>query len=160
MRTARLARCRVEGGVHSWMGFCGVHPELNVPTKQIEGRFARYTTRTCRCPAIRIPGRNYNSLEVKKHNFSPSSEKYGGCRVFVQNTSSKEKSVINMPSCINYIIGSWCTQRAILWATMHGRPYIPGTSFDESLHSDDVVRLRAGVLATWWAGLQAVLSLL
>ena len=36
-----------------------------------------------------------------------------------------------MPSCINYIIGNWCKQRATPWATMHGRPYTPGTSDDD-----------------------------
>ena len=34
-----------------------------------------------------------------------------------------------------YIIGNWCKQRATLWATVHGRPYTPGTSYDESLDS-------------------------
>ena len=34
-------------------------------------------------------GRKYKNLEVKKNNFSPSSEKYLGSRVFVQKTTSK-----------------------------------------------------------------------
>ena len=60
-------------------------------------------------------GRNYNNLEVKKNNFSPFSEKYLGNRYFVKKkTTSKKKSFINMPSCINYIIGNWCKQRVNL----------------------------------------------
>ena len=78
-------------------------------------------------------GRNNNNLEVQKTQLLV---------VFVRsiweiaylciNTTSKKKSFINMPSCSNFIIGNWCKQRAALRATMHGRPYTPGTTLDSA----------------------------
>ena len=81
----------------------------------------------------------------QKHNFSPFSEKYLGSRVFVKNTQlPRNKNFVDMPSCINYIIGNWCKQRATLWATMHGRPCTPGTSYDESLDSAAKAMMSSG----------------
>ena len=74
--------------------------------------------------------------------------------MFLRKPTPKEKSFLDMPSCINDIIDNWCKQRATVCATTHGRPYTPGTSHDGSLglrsKSHDVVKLRAGALATEW----------
>ena len=55
--------------------------------------------------------------------------------MFLRKPTPKEKSFLDMPSCINDIIDNWCKQRATVCATMHGRPYTPGTSHDGSLDS-------------------------
>ena len=70
--------------------------------------------------------------------------KYLRNRVFRAKTTSKQKSFINMPLCTNYIIGNWCKQRATLWATMHGRPYTPGTSYDQSHNSVAEAMMSSG----------------
>ena len=72
-------------------------------------------------------GLKYTNLEVKKnttsHRFLRNIEEVV---FFCEKTQLPRKiSFINMPSCINYIIGNWWKQRANLWATMHGRPYTP-----------------------------------
>ena len=90
------------------------------------------------CPTYQDNGSglNYHNLEVAKNtNSHRFSKKYLRSRIFCEKHNFQELFFINMPSCINYIIGNWCKQRSTLWATMHGRSYTPGTSYDEWLDS-------------------------
>ena len=110
-------------------------PSQNIPRQSTHRRIREATF-----------GRNYlknwRSENTTSHRFL--RHMLGSCAVVQKTQLPIFFIIINMPSRINCIFGTWWKQRATLWATMHGRPYTPGTSYDESLDSAAKAMMSSG----------------